>query len=297
MRKYTYILLSLVIFGIAIYVLYILLPPELRGVLEKKAIQALIILVVGISIIEYIARTIMQHAKRVGAEALLVRNIVLVLGYIVIGVTVASVLGLGGEPLIASATFSGLIIGLGMQPILSNFFAGLIILGTGFLKPGKKIKLAGPNIPLSAISFPAYKSFSRDVVIPQLRGTVVEIGLMYTKVLLDTGELIKLSNSMLFGNSIVFEEDEILESPRVQVRYEFPITFDPDMVIRKIKDSLNNLSENIEVYLEEQSDKNYYIVIVIAHTPEGVKVREFRSIILSRLIKVQKEMELEFVKK
>lgn len=297
MRKYTYILLTLLVFSIAMYMAYIFLPPEFREILEKKAIQAIIVLVVGVSLIEYIARTIMQYAKKVGAEAFLIRNIVLILGYIIVGVTVAGILGLGGEPLIASATFSGLIIGLGMQPILANFFAGIIILGTGFLKPGKRIKLAGASLPLTPISFPAYKSFSRDVMIPHLRGTVVEIGLMYTKVLLDTGELIKLSNSMLFGNSVVFEEDEVFESPRVQVRYEFPISFDPDIVVQRIKDSLSNVSRNIEVYVEEQSDKNYYIVIVIAYAPEGVKIREFRSMILTKLIKVQKGMELEFIKK
>lgn len=294
MRKYTYLLLLLAVTAIILYGVLIFAPVEYKRILEERVVQAILVLVVGVLIIEYIGRAILRHAREIGTEAFLIRNVVLLLGYILVGVIVAGVLGVSGEPLIASATFSGLIIGLGMQPVLANFFAGLIILGTGFLKPGKKIKIASTSFPISPITFPAYKSFSRDTIIPLARGTVVEIGLMYTKILLDTGELIKLSNSMIFGNAIVFEEDEVFEPPRVQVRYEFPILFEPNMVLHHVREALRDLSSDIDVFIEEQSDKNFYIVLVVARAPEGVKVREFRSNILSRLISVHRNLEATY---
>ncbi|MEM4933903.1 MAG: mechanosensitive ion channel family protein, partial [Desulfurococcaceae archaeon] len=247
--KYAYYLLLVFAFVAALYVLYGLLPEDYRAYMEIKAVQAAIALVVGVLFIEYLARMIMRYARKIGAEALLVRNVILVLGYIVLGVVVLVLVGVGGEPLIASATFSGLVVGLGMQPILANFFAGLIILGTGFLKPGKRVRIASTAIPVTTISFPAYKSFSRDTFIPTVKGTVVEVGLMYTKILLETGELIKVSNSMLFSSTVVFEEDELLELPRIQVRYEFPVDYDPGLVLENVKKALSNLADNVEVYI------------------------------------------------
>lgn len=120
----------------------------------------------------------------------------------------------------AGATVSGLILGLGLQPILANLFAGLIILGTRFLKPGTNIKISG-GLQLSPVVFPAYKMFSRDEFIPAMRGVVVEVGLMHVKILSDSGEIVKVPNSIVFSNSIVMEKVE--EPKTVRVRYEFPV--------------------------------------------------------------------------
>jgi len=147
MRKYTYYLLALVVVVAAVYALLAFLPSEVKAYLETRYIQVAIAIAVGVLAIEYLAKVIMQYAKKIGTEALLIRNVVLVIGYVVLAIVVVSVLGVGGVPLLASATFSGLIIGLGMQPVLANFFAGLIILTTGFLKPGKKVRIASASIP------------------------------------------------------------------------------------------------------------------------------------------------------
>lgn len=294
MRSYTYYMLSVIGIVIAYSVLYLLLPEPYKTYAGSRVVQAVITLAIGVLFIEYLARRIMWQVKRLGSEALLIRNVTLVLGYIVIGVLVLSLLGVSGESLLASATFSGLIIGLGMQSVLSNFFSGLIILGSGFLRPGKTIKIASTSIPVANISFPAYKAFSRDVQTPTLKGTVVEIGLMYTKIALETGELVKIANSMLFTSTVVFEEEEEeIEPTRVQVRYELPIEYDPAHVISLAKKVLSDLSRNIEIYVEEQSDKNYYILIVVAHKPKEYKTREFRSKILERLINLQKELRIK----
>jgi len=292
-RKYANYLLILFVIVILFYTLYSLMPREYKWIFEQNYVKAAIAIVIGVLVVEFFATTIMHYVKRIGAEALLLRNVFLVFGYIVLGLVVAGILGVTGESILASATFSGLIIGLGMQPILSNFFAGLIILGTGFLKPGKRVKIASTSIPITAISFPAYKAFSRDTYVPAMRGTVVEIGLMYTKILLETGELIKIANTMIFSSAIVFEEEESFEPPRVQVRYEFSVEYEPSIVLEKIRKSLVTVTRDFNVYIEEQSDKNYYIVIIVANVPQGEKVREFRSKILEKLISIHRELALK----
>ncbi|MEM3640680.1 MAG: mechanosensitive ion channel family protein [Candidatus Bathyarchaeia archaeon] len=266
-----------------------LLPENIReAYLTYFAIvRALTIIVLGALTLELVASVITRRLKHLGREVYLIRNVILVIGYVVIGIMILAVFEVTGISAVAGATVSGLVIGLGLQPILANLFAGLIILGTGFLKPGTEVKISG-GLPLSTVSFPAYKMFSRDEFMPTLRGVVIEVGLLHTKILSDSGELVKIPNNMAFSGSVVMEEKE--EPKTVRVRYEFPVEYDPDMVLARLQEALSKDFNDLRVYVEEQSDKNYYIVLVLAKTSPNVKVRDFRSRLLKQIIKVHREI-------
>jgi small-conductance mechanosensitive channel len=248
------------------------LPEEFRQAYLTyfNIVRAITAIVFGVLIIELSALLLTVKLKHLGRGVYLFRNVVVVLGYVIVGLIVLALFEVTGISAVAGATISGLVIGLGLQPILANLFAGLIILGTGFLKPGANVKISG-GLPLSSVAFPAYKMFSRDEFMPALRGIVVEVGLMHTKILSDNGELVKIPNNIAFTNSVVMEEKE--EPKTVRVRYEFPIQYDPDMVLEKIRMEFdkNNIAD-YKVYLEEQSDKNYYIVLMVATaSPQTLK--------------------------
>ncbi|MEM0058257.1 MAG: mechanosensitive ion channel family protein [Candidatus Bathyarchaeia archaeon] len=267
-----------------------LLPEEIRQtyLVYFNVVRAITAILLGILAIELVASLITVRLKHLGRGVYLVRNVVVILGYVAVGLIVLAIFEVTGVSAVAGATVSGLVIGLGLQPVLANLFAGLIILGTGFLKPGANVKISG-GLPLSPLAFPAYKMFSRDEFMPTLRGIVVEVGLMHTKILSDSGELVKIPNNIAFTNSVVMEEKE--EPKTVRVRYEFPVQYDPDTVLARIHEQLdkNNISD-YKVYLEEQSDKNYYIVLVVATAPPNTKVREFRSELLKHIIKVHRKL-------
>ncbi len=250
-------------------------------------IRALTIVVLGALALELVASVITRRLKHLGREVYLIRNVILVLGYIVLGFMVLALFEVTGISAVAGATVSGLVIGLGLQPILANLFAGLIILGTGFLKPGTEVKISG-GLPLATVAFPAYKMFSRDEFMPTLRGVVMEVGLLHTKILSDSGEIVKIPNNLAFSNSVVMEEKE--EPKTVRVRYEFPVEYDPDMVLEKLHKALSKDFKDFRAYVEEQSDKKYYIVLVLATTPPNVKVRDCRSRLLKQIIKVHREI-------
>lgn len=293
-----YKLKKLWIILIASLIIFLLWIPTIPGIISEEIrqiyltysniIRALTIIMIGMIIIETIASAIMMKLSYLGREAYIVRNIIIVGGYIIIGFILLTIFETTGTGTMAGATVTGLVVGLGLQPIIANLFAGLIILGTGFMKPGTRIKIAG-GIPLSPVVFPAYKVFSKDEHIPTLRGTIIEVGLMHTKILSDDGELVKISNNMALNSSIVFEEKS--EPKTVRVRYEFPIKYDPEIVLSMLKEELNKNFSDCKIYLEEQSDKTYYIVIVIAEAPPHIKVREFRSEILKQIIKVHRNLE------
>jgi len=287
----------LVYFLLAVLVLVVLWLLSMPAVLPEEfhkayltyfnIVRALTIIVLGALALELVASVITRRLKHLGREVYLIRNVILVIGYIVLGLMVLAVFEVTGISAVAGATVSGLVIGLGLQPILANLFAGLIILGTGFLRPGTEVKISG-GLPLSAVTFPAYKMFSRDEFMPTLRGVVMEVGLLHTKILSDSGELVKIPNNMAFSNSVVMEEKE--ESKTVRVRYEFPVEYDPDMVLARLQNALSKDFQDFKIYVEEQSDKKYYIVLVLARTPPDVKVRDYRSKLLKQMIQAHREL-------
>ncbi|MEM3090670.1 MAG: mechanosensitive ion channel family protein [Candidatus Bathyarchaeia archaeon] len=283
------------LFAVAILVfLWILTIPAILPEDMRKAyltyfniIRAITVVIFGALALELVASVITRRLKHLGREVYLIRNVILVVGYVVIGLMILAVFEVTGITAVAGATVSGLIIGLGLQPILANLFAGLIILGTGFLRPGTEVKISG-GLPLSTVAFPAYKMFSRDEFMPTLRGVVMEVGLLHTKILSDSGEMVKIPNNLAFSNSVVMEERE--EPKTVRVRYEFPVEYDPDNVLANLQKALSKNFQDFRIYVEEQSDKNYYIVLVVSKTPPNEKVREFRSEILKQIIKVHREL-------
>jgi len=264
------------------------LPKEFANFYQnyKGALNSIVIVVAGIIIIQLFASASMIWLKGF-KEAYFIRNVILVVGYILLAIAIVSSLGIGGEGLLASATFSGLVFGLALQPVLSNFFSGLLILLSGYLKPGQMVRIAGA-IPLSLLAFPAYKFFSRDYIIPSLKGQVIEIGFMYTKILDVDGQIVKIPNTMLFSSSIVIEKSS--ESKVIQVRYEFPVMCNPDDVLMRLHKRVSAILKDYRLYIEEQTDKQYYIVLLIAEAPPKVKTREFRSAILKEFIKTHREL-------
>ncbi|MEM2455344.1 MAG: mechanosensitive ion channel family protein [Candidatus Bathyarchaeia archaeon] len=291
---------SLLTVSIAIAGLAALWAPALPGILPEEMrqtylfyfaiIRAITVAIVGFLIIQLLTSALTVKLKYLGREVYLLRNVIAIIGYIIVSFIILALFEVTGVSVVAGATVSGLVIGLALQPVLSNLFAGIFILGTGFLKPGSTIKISG-GLPISPVVLPAYKMFSRDEFIPVLRGTIVEVGLMHTRILSEGGELVKVPNNIIFSSSIVMEEKE--EPKIVRVRYEFPVEYDPDIVLKKIRDELSkNNFIGCRVYLEEQSDKNNYIVLIIAESPPNTKIREYRSDLLKHVIRVHRELML-----
>ncbi|MBS7616240.1 mechanosensitive ion channel family protein [Candidatus Bathyarchaeota archaeon] len=288
-RLYLFLLAVVILTVLWIFTIPSVLPEEIRESYLNyfNIVRALTIIVFGALALEFVASFITRRLKHLGRELYLVRNVILVIGYVVLGLMLLAVFEVTGVSAVAGATVSGLVLGLGLQPILANLFAGLIILGTGFLRPGTEVKISG-GLPLSAVTFPAYKMFSRDEFMPTLRGVVVEVGLLHTKILSDSGEIVKIPNNMAFSSSVVMEEKE--EPKTVRVRYEFPVQYDPDVVLAKLKEAVSRDFRDFRAYVEEQSDKNYYIVLVLATTPPNAKIRDCRSRLLEQIIKVHREL-------
>ncbi|MEM5820954.1 MAG: mechanosensitive ion channel family protein [Candidatus Aenigmatarchaeota archaeon] len=194
-------------------------------------------------------------------------------------------IGVDPSLLIASGAFGGLIIGLAAQPILQNFFAGLIILGGRIIEPGDEIRIVTPQIPYQTIFLPPYKVFSRDFLHIGYRGTVIEVGIFYSKILLESGELLIVQNYTILSSGIInytkSTSDENVYK-KLKIRFEFDQRVQPEEVFRFLKKILKNKGD-LEYYIEEVSDKGYYIVCIEGKIDEN-KYKYIKSDILKKLI-------------
>ena len=250
--------------------------------------------VVGIVLIVYsISGPILKSLlPKYGRKAYIITTVIKIFAYIIAGVVLLTSLGVSPEVALAGGTFSGLIIGLAVQPVLSNFFAGLLVLLTGYVKPGDDVRLLTPEIPYQWAFLPGYKYFSPDYVFVGYRGRIVEVGLLYTLMISDSGVQLKIPNRIIFNATIVNYTPETQLERVLQVRYEFKVDYDPDLVLERVRNALSDMEGVEEIMINEQSDKEYYIVQIRFFVPMGKDWRTVKSEVLKRLIKVHRELKL-----
>ncbi|MEM1991075.1 MAG: mechanosensitive ion channel family protein [Nitrososphaerota archaeon] len=253
-----------------------------------------ILAAVGIVLIIYsISSPILKSlVPKYGHKAYTFTNVLKLFTYIIAGIVILASLGISPEVALAGGTFSGLIVGLALQPVLSNFFAGLIVLLTGYVKPGDDIRLVTSEMPYQWAFLPGYKYFSPDYVFVGYRGRIIEVGLLYSLMISDSGVELKIPNRIIFNAAIVNYTPKHQLERVSQVRYEFKVDYDPDLVLERVRNALSDIKEIEDIAINEQCDKEYYIVQIRFSAPMDKDWREIKSEVLKRLIKVHRELKI-----
>ena len=124
-----------------------------------------------------------------------------------------------------------------------------------FVKVGDDVRMLNPSLPLQPAGAQPYKYFSPDYVNVGYRGTIIDVGLTHTLMRTDTGLELKVPNQIVL-NSRILEYRPIGAGQRsLQVRYEFKIDYDPELVLSQVKETLKDLKEVGSIRINEQSDK------------------------------------------
>ena len=179
-----------------------------------------------------------------------------------------------------------MVLGLALQPTLVGFFAGILILRSGTIRPGNQVRIMTWHIPFQWASNPGYKHFSPDRIYAGYMAEVIEIGLFFTTVLTEEGPTIKIRNTIVATDAVVVtytNRDYIFN-----VRYEFPNRFDPEVVLKRVKEEVATYPV-INCFINDQSDKEYYIVKVVLNAREKDHAI-LKSEILVRLINLSWEL-------
>ncbi|HZY70560.1 MAG TPA: mechanosensitive ion channel family protein [Thermoplasmata archaeon] len=98
--------------------------------------------------------------------------------------------------ILTGSAFVGIVLGLAGQTVLGNIFAGFIIVLAGPFHPGERIGLMLPGYPALA------PTYAHELLLPQLRGVVRDVGLFYTVVQLDEGRLTRIPNGVVYASVV-----------------------------------------------------------------------------------------------
>lgn len=265
---------------LADYVFQLGITPDVYG-----ALIALIASAAGIVISNILGNAVIVNLKPALKErAFSVGNAIKVIGF-VFSIIVAFILGkVGTVAALLSGTVTGLVLGLALQPVLGNLFAGLVILATRFVTVGDVVRITSTNLPYHVSFLPPYKYFSPDYVVPGYKGRVVEIGLFYVTVILDTGSELRIPNSVLLNSGVVDYTPQWSEKNTVMVRVELPLSvINFDTLEKEVREALAEF-DVVAVDFTEQSDKDHVILRIKLEVASGADWRELKSRALKKVL-------------
>ncbi len=191
------------------------MPEILKELLENElfrgACKAVVILVVGvfaIRIIGNILKKALEKSRLEKAAHTLITSLVQTALYILLGLTVASSLGIDVTSIVALASVLTLALSLALQNMVSNIIGGFTILYTQPFHTGDYVEIAGQG------------------------GTVREINMSYTKLVTPDNKVISIPNSAVVAAQIVNYSAE--DTRRVEV----VVSASYDVPTQKVIDAL-----------------------------------------------------------
>ncbi len=172
--------------------------------LSITVLPALIVLVAGILVIRIvnkIIRTTLEKTKLEKAAHGLILSVANVAMYVILGLIVATRLGIDVTSIVALASVLTLAVSLALQNILANVIGGFTILSTHPFHSGDYVEIAGQS------------------------GTVEEINMSYTRLATPDNKVISIPNSAVVAAQIV--NYSAAQTRRVDVNvsasYEAPV--------------------------------------------------------------------------
>jgi len=253
-----------------------------------KYASAVLILLTGVFVSREASRFIVREFRpELKKNAPVAGNAIKIAGYLVTVVAATSYLSFSPTALLATAAFSGLVLGLALQPTLGSFFAGILVLLSGAVRPGSQVRILTWHVPFQWTPNPGYKYFSPDAVYAGYMGEVKEVGLFFTQILTEEGQMMKIPNTIIATDAAIISYTEA--DFFFNVRYEFPNRFDPGMVLDRVREVVSKYPV-VNLFVNEQSDKEYYIVKIILNAKEKDHAL-LKSEILTNLIRLHRELE------
>ena len=167
-----------------------------------------IIAVVGTLLIRIVNRTlkkILENSKLEKAAHSLIKTLVKTVLYILLGLILASSLGIDITGIVALASVASLAISLALQNMLANVIGGFTLLYTHPFSSGDYVEIAGQS------------------------GTVQEVGIAYTRLTTPDNKLVSIPNSAVVAAEIV--NYTVTGTRRVDVNITASYDADPDVVV------------------------------------------------------------------
>ncbi len=121
--------------------------------------------------------------------------------------------GVSLESIFLGSALAGIVLGLAAQTVLANVFAGLLLVVSDPFRPGDRISLVSSSY--GAI----WPSYPHEMLYPSYSGTVEDVGLIYTRLRLDSGSSAKIPNGVVIGALVVHTSAGTPRSQRVRMTF------------------------------------------------------------------------------
>lgn len=154
----------------------------IKAFILNKGIPTLILVVVGILFIRLVMAIVtkaLEKSKLEKAAHSLIKSLANTVLYLVLGLIVASTLGVDVTSIVALASVLTLAVSLSVQDFLTNVIGGFSLLYTKPFHSGDYVEVAGQS------------------------GTVQEIGMVYTKLTTPDNKVVSIPNSAITSAQIV----------------------------------------------------------------------------------------------
>ena len=148
----------------------------------EKVLPAVLILAVGLLVIRILMvliQKVLEGTKLEKAAHGLIKSVVRVALYLLLGLMVADRIGIDVTGIVALASVLTLAVSLSVQDLLTNIFGGFTLLYTHPFKSGDYVEVAGKG------------------------GTVLEISMTYTKLATPDNKIISIPNSSVVSGDII----------------------------------------------------------------------------------------------
>lgn len=166
---------------------------------------------IGLFLIRTVMKMLTRILERSGLDRTahsLIKTLAKTTMYVLLGLMVASSVGIDVTGVVAVASVATLALSLALQNMLSNVIGGFTLLYTHPFSAGHYVEIAGQS------------------------GTVKEVGIAYTKLTTGDNKLVFIPNSAVVAAEIV--NYTITGTRRVEIQVTAPYDADPDLVVAKL---------------------------------------------------------------
>lgn len=188
---------------------------------------AMLFIAIGLRIVSLLLKLLRRSFERSKMEdsvAGFLLSVLRVLGYILVFITAATIVGFEVTSFVTILGTASLAVGLALQGALSNLAGGVLIL---LLKPFQV----------------------GDYIVEDNKkneGTVVSIDIFYTRLRTHDNRLVVIPNGVLADNSLT----NLTDQQKRKVEIKIPIAYNSDM--KQVKQVLHKLFSNYELVLKEE---------------------------------------------
>ncbi|MBW3620360.1 MAG: mechanosensitive ion channel family protein [Actinobacteria bacterium] len=226
---------------------------------------ALVIVVIGVVVGGWVARTTTRGMRRTNADAMVVSltsrlvRIAVVVAFLLLAL---SVTGISVGALLASLGIAGLALAFALQNILENFVSGILLLSRKPFRAGDQIRIG------------------------ELEGTVDDIDLRVTKLVDYNGELLLIPNADVFRSTLVNRTRRGMRRTVVEVGIDYRDDHDRarEVILRAVQgvDGVQKMPPP-EVQVVAFGESSVDLEVRYWTDPHNAEVLRLRDVVLRRV--------------